>query len=66
MKNLNASEVSNVVGGTYTNTCLVSYAKVTTGTGSTAVNNCYKTTVCKGKYGETSNREEVALTRCAA
>ncbi|CAM4255925.1 DUF4762 family protein [Serratia silvae] len=63
MKKLNASEVSNVVGGNVTN-CVVSYEQNTTGTGATLVKNCRKVTTCKGKFGESVTRVPADLVSC--
>lgn len=61
MKKLNVSEVSNVIGGAFTTSCEVSYAKETEGT--TTV--CRKITQCKGKFGETRTSVPADLSSCA-
>ncbi|TQI79134.1 uncharacterized protein DUF4762 [Serratia fonticola] len=60
MKKLNVSEVSNVIGGTFTS-CVVSYAKETVGT--TTV--CRKITECQSKFGETRTSVPADLSSCA-
>ncbi len=60
MKKLNVTEVSNVIGGTFTN-CVVSYEKETVG----ATTVCRKVTTCENKFGETTTRAPADLSSCA-
>ncbi|WP_152526635.1 DUF4762 family protein [Serratia fonticola] len=51
MKKLNASEVSNVIGG-YVLGCVITYERQITGTGTSAVTVCRRVATCQGKFGD--------------
>ncbi|WP_260514496.1 DUF4762 domain-containing protein [Serratia fonticola] len=63
MKKLNASEVSNVIGG-YVLGCIITYERQTTGTSAVTV--CRRVATCQGKFGDFLTREPADLARCGA
>ncbi|WP_411753350.1 DUF4762 family protein [Serratia sp. (in: enterobacteria)] len=65
MKKLNASEVSNIVGGRVLN-CVISYERQTSGSGTSAVTVCRRVSTCQGKFGEFLTREPADLANCGA
>ncbi|MNC38116.1 DUF4762 domain-containing protein [Serratia fonticola] len=65
MKKLNASEVSNVIGG-YVLGCVITYERQITGTGTSAVTVCRRVATCQGKFGDFLTREPADLARCGA
>lgn len=67
MKMLNASEVSNVVGGATSN-CKVSYSLNKLELGSLiGMNVCTRVSTCEGKFGEpVVTKVPVALSNCEA
>jgi hypothetical protein len=63
MKKLNASEVSNIVGGRILG-CVITYERQTKGTGTSAVTVCRRVATCQGKFGEFLTREPADLAHC--